>query len=711
MSATFLNSVFGTVDPWLVRGHYGTKLNIKEEGRGIALLDQDDAFYCVAELKPGATSRSIGNAVKVHVLVIDDVGTLIDRDNFKLACPLKPSFAVETSPGNFQVGFIIDGGMEVEEYNALREAMETHPLWGKSHGKDAVHIFRLPFGTNTKPQHNGAKPKLAAGGYHRYSQAEVRLLAGAAVIRAPSPKPTAQNDYAVESEEALRALLALIPNPPGDTRPYWTSVGHYTYGAFGSGGYDAFEEWSARHASHDAGKCWTFWDTIKPSDVRSRGGKLRELAEDADREGFDAWRQKYDIGRASKVFADDAASAAGFDAAAYVLPNASTLQRRPWLYGRRLMRGYLSSTVAAGGVGKSSLVMTEIMAMVTGRDLIGAKPRAPLRVWLWNGEDDMLELSRRMVGIGLRYNINASDLGDRLYIDSGRDKPIIIAAADGKGTMVNAKGVEAIKKVIRDRRIDVMVLDPFVSAHKVSENDNMAIDLVAKTLSAIAGECHCAIDLVHHTRKPGNGAAGAASVDDSRGASALPNATRHSRVVSFMTKPVGDRLGITNLKQYICIQHDATKANMVPASAGATWYKMESVGLGNGDLNPADGLDAEPEDEVGVVTRWTPPSVTVMDDPVKALAAQAEIAKGSYRESPKAPDWVGPVIARVLGVDLNEAGVKKLIVDVIDAWVKRGWLVVVEKMDITRHKRTFIEVGSTPKIDDVFDDEGLASVA
>jgi AAA domain len=64
-----------------------------------------------------------------------------------------------------------------------------------------------------------------------------------------------------------------------------------------------------------------------------------------------------------------------------------TLPRREWLYGRQYIRRFVSGTVASGGMGKSALVLVEAIAMVTGRDLLGHRPRGKFRVWYINGED------------------------------------------------------------------------------------------------------------------------------------------------------------------------------------------------------------------------------------------------------------------------------------------------------------------------------------
>ena len=91
---------------------------------------------------------------------------------------------------------------------------------------------------------------------------------------------------------------------------------------------------------------------------------------------------------------------------------------------------------------------------------------------------------------------------------------------------------------ITDNRIDVMTVDPFVSSHRVTENDNNAIETVAKTSAGIADETRSAIDLVHHTRKTGGRET---VVEDGRGGSALLYAARSARVLNGMTEAEAKR--------------------------------------------------------------------------------------------------------------------------------------------------------------------------
>jgi RecA-family ATPase len=94
--------------------------------------------------------------------------------------------------------------------------------------------------------------------------------------------------------------------------------------------------------------------------------------------------------------------------------------------------------------------------------------------------------------------------------------------------------VDGIRAEIVAKAIDVLQIDPFVASHTVAENDNTKIALVARQWAAIAEETGCAVELVHHVRKLGNGST-VLTVEDARGASALIAAVRSARVINAGT--------------------------------------------------------------------------------------------------------------------------------------------------------------------------------
>lgn len=86
------------------------------------------------------------------------------------------------------------------------------------------------------------------------------------------------------------------------------------------------------------------------------------------------------------------------------------------------------------------------------------------------------------------------------FVDSGLDgATLCIAVADRDGFRILSPVIEALVAELIARKIDVLVVDPFVSSHAVSENDNGAIDAVAKEWARVAKRANCSIVLVHHT--------------------------------------------------------------------------------------------------------------------------------------------------------------------------------------------------------------------
>ena len=110
--------------------------------------------------------------------------------------------------------------------------------------------------------------------------------------------------------------------------------------------------------------------------------------------------------------------------------------------------------------------------------------------------------------------------------------PIRIAELDQGKAKIAKPMTRAMVRAIRDHKLDVVAIDPFVSSHGVPENDNNAIELVAKKWADIADKTDCAVIHSHHTRKT-NGIG--ASIEDSRGASALNYAARTRRAINTMS--------------------------------------------------------------------------------------------------------------------------------------------------------------------------------
>ena len=351
----------------------------------------------------------------------------------------------------------------------------------------------------------------------------------------------------------------------------------------------------------------------------------------------------------------------------------ATLPPRPWVYGRHLIRKQVSVTVAPGGVGKSSLTIVEALAMASGRQLLDEWTAPNLRVWMFNLEDPTEELDRRIMAAMLHHQVSPAAIEGRLFRDSGRDRSLCVAVQTRNGTEILKPAFDELAEQITALGIDVVIVDPFVSCHQASENDNGAIDLVAKEWARLADRCNCAIELVHHTRKT-NGAE--ASTEDARGATALLGAARSGRVLNRMGDKTKADAGLKDdPATYFSVDRD--KANLAPIGK-RVWRRMATYRLPNGD-------------DVGVAVAWEMPDdfdgVSVAD----LLKVQHAVDGKDFRESPQARDWAGNAVADVLGLDAKAD--KGRITRLLRTWVSNGALSVVKRADGSRHSRPFIEVG------------------
>ena len=275
----------------------------------------------------------------------------------------------------------------------------------------------------------------------------------------------------------------------------------------------------------------------------------------------------------------------------FVFRDPSEIPPRAWLYGRHLIRRNVSVTVAPGGVGKSSLTIVQALELATGRQLLGDWNAGPLKVWLFNLEDERSELDRRITAAMQHYNIDAQDVGDRLFVDTGREQELVLASQVRDDVQINKVLIEHLKSELTGRQIDILIVDPFVSSHRVNEMDNGKIDHVVKEWILLAEHCGCCVELVHHTRKL-NGVE--ATSDASRGASSLINAARSSRVVQRLSDEELKEVGVAGDGcTYFSVKRD--KANLA-SSGGKENYRTVSVDLGQGD-------------QVGVVESWKKPKL------------------------------------------------------------------------------------------------------
>lgn len=695
------------LDRWAAMG---AGVGIKT-GDGLALIDADTLDEANAKLIKETIERIIGH-LPVRVGRYPKAGYPIRIE------------------GAFQYCRVEFG--ERDDKGRLRDRVEV--LYeGRQFVCDAIHPATLkPYRWYPAIPALADIPIVPAAKIHELLEALRQVLPAASALVKEGAQSAVNQDSLRAPADLIRRAVEAMPNSSDafPTRESYLKVGYAIKSATldePDEGLAIYSDWCARWAEgdNDPRTVEADWRRMKPP-FRVGAPLIFSLAEDTSGGAFHAaeavaalWfsEPEKDEGLFPVLSSEFGQKIEiNIAATAYDFPDPTGLPPRQLLYGSHYVRQFVSTTAAPTKVGKTSLIIAEALAMASGKPLLGVQPRGALRVWLWNGEDPLDEMRRRIAATMKHYGLERGDLLDergvsRLFVDSGRDTEIVLATAGRDGARIVEPVEHALMSTIEANRLDVLVVDPFVSSHRVPENDNGAVDMVAKRWARIADRTGVAIELVHHVRKL-NGAE--VSIEDTRGASALISAARSARALARMTKPEGTRMGLDARAARRLFRFADAQSNLaLPGDAEDEWLELRSVGLGNG--HPPSGVGAAGEaggsggpvdadwagrgDSVGVVALWeggdrlaggAEVSGATDDRMARALAL---VRAGTWRKDIRAGDaWIGTPIAQAYQLDLDDPADKGKARSIVSSWVRSGVLFEVTRDDSKRRPRTFVEV-------------------
>jgi RecA-family ATPase len=350
--------------------------------------------------------------------------------------------------------------------------------------------------------------------------------------------------------------------------------------------------------------------------------------------------------------------------------DALTLPRREWVYGYDYIKKYISVTASAGGIGKTSAIIVEAIAISTGKDLLGVQVKEQTSVWIINLEDPISEMQMRTIAAMQHYGITPEDVRGKLFMDGEDTMQITLAAESRDGLITNDALLEHITRKVKENNIGVIIIDPFVSAHLVNENNNGSIQAVVAMLRKLARDTNSAIQLVHHIRK-GNG--DDATIDSVRGAGSLIGAARAARVINRITPDDAMALGVDEHDALGIFAVDDGKANLAPPSDKRIYRRMLSVEIANGE-------------HIGVATEFKLPDLfdgvtTQNARNVQAVVAEAEANQTPFKANVQAKHYVGQAVADELKLDLEKPGDKAKVKSIVKQWIKTNVLKQAEMYD------------------------------
>jgi hypothetical protein len=340
---------------------------------------------------------------------------------------------------------------------------------------------------------------------------------------------------------------------------------------------------------------------------------------------------------------------------------------RGWLLGTTFCRTFLSSLLAAGGVGKTAVRYAQFLSLASGRNLTGEHVHRRSRVLIVSLEDDANELRRRLCAVMKHHGISHSDIKGWLFVSApGRSAGKLLEIDPITKCTKTGELTANLEAAITRRKPDLVSLDPFVKSHSAEENNNTVIDDVVQILTNLAAKHNIAVDAPHHVSK---GAADPGNADKGRGASAMVDAARLVKTLTQMSEAEARIFGIQDEDRKQFIRVDNGKVNIARGGGPAQWFELIGVSLDNGtELYPHG-------DTIQVAKPWKPPELWAdLSDALlnKILdKIDAGLPGGErYSDAAKADRRAAWKIVAEMASEKSEGQAK----EIIKAWVRSGVL-------------------------------------
>jgi len=445
----------------------------------------------------------------------------------------------------------------------------------------------------------------------------------------------AVSSHGLKAADALHVVAAVcaIPNTAPPDWEAWNRVGMAIWTATEGSeiGRAAWLAWSAQNPAFDAAATHERWDHYRSSPPTAIGaGTLFHMARRRPAEP------------PPPVSEDDYANGTASSAAPEAAPGAEIIQlpvpvnpygvlltnepweevsepRRPWVVAGYLLRRAVTVISGPGSAGKSSLMVAWSAALATNRRFgrVVAAEKRPLKVAVYNVEDDLHEQRRRYSAMCRQLEVSIPELMRNLYL--------ILPQAAGTlfhrtpdGMLLNTQAMEQIEQFAEEWQPDLMLFDPFVELHEAEENDNTAVREVVARFRRLADRHNMAVGVLHHARK---GLITPGDPDSLRGASAIVGTARVVLTVTTMTDEEATELGIPLEHRRDYFRLDDAKKNYSRIT-DAEWFERLEYRLDNGDDETGEAGDL-----VAVPYPWTPKKPSFEPDVMVTLAAA--VAQGA----------------------------------------------------------------------------------
>ena len=476
-------------DVWSGRAYKG----LPAQAAVIDKADRENAYFCTSILRAtddGEIVRRKDAFVRLAVLVLDDV-QLDDVQGY--------SYAIQTSPGKFQVGVLLDcDDPDTCNRQLIDRVMSALAARGRSNdasGNACVRYVRLPVGSNTKPR--------VAGTW------QVQLEAWRPAVRWSLEDACAAVGIELDS---LRVAAAAPKAERSSTQG--THAGEFMSGLFGPTNDRAYHDNLTRMAaSLVAGgmfpgaaveHLYSLMDAVRPTgpeeEVRrweQRRAEIPRAVKTAEKFAPEERRPPsitVNLGKAEEV-QEQAAEPGDVQPMDWGQLHAVEPEPPAWRLEGWLPEGTVTLLAANGGVGKSNLSLQLGVALVHGQEFMGLQTKQS-KVLVLSGEDEARTVHFRVGNICQEMQVPMQSLQGRMTVYDLTQHDCVLWRDGHPTSRMQWLADEAVRT-----KAQVIVIDNASDVFADNENDRTAVRGFMRALNLIAHVTRAAVLLLAHVDK------------------------------------------------------------------------------------------------------------------------------------------------------------------------------------------------------------------
>lgn len=539
---------------WSGRPYHGAAT----QARLIDSAASDNTYFSVAILtgfnESGKYARTKSCFARLAALVVDDVNP---------ADVVQMSWALQTSPGKFQVGIMLDetdpDAADIDLVNGVMGALASRGKLGfnDQSGNGAVRYVRLPIGTNTKSRAAGPwshqmetwNPQVRWTLADACAAFDVDLDAIRHAVSLGVKKERIKGDGSAAAE-AITTLAA-----PLQERSYHDSLvrmaaSHIANGMFPGAVVDAL---------------YSMMDLVKPA------GPPEEI---------ERWRVRRDeiprIVKSAEKFAPEERKPAtitinlhkqteeieqrGLQPLDWTVLDQQEPEPEEFLIEGWLPRRTTTLFSANGGVGKSNVSLQIAASIATGAAWFGI-PTIQGKVLVISAEDDTKTVHFRMTNICKSTGVELTDLHSRVFLYDMTQEDCIVWR-DGGATEV----MQWLSDAAHRHEADLVIIDNSSDVFCANENDRAQVRGFMRCLNMIAKARNCAVLLLAHVDKASVRFKSGIDTDSTFSGSTAWNNSARSRWAMFREK-----------KDIVRLKHEKSNHGDIQESVDLEFDRQEKI--------------------------------------------------------------------------------------------------------------------------------------